>query len=296
MQSYPEASLIGGQRGLVSTETRCMSAPELFELAQATRLRALEMIYSAKMGHVGGDFSCLDILTVLYQDVLNVDPARPDWPERDRFVLSKGHASGALYATLAMRGFFPADRLATYMAPLSKLNGHPNRNATAGVEANTGPLGHGLPIALGMALGAKNAGAAWRVFVLTGDGEMQEGSNWEAAMTAAHNRLDNLTLIIDRNRLQQGDETENTSKLNPLDEKLKAFGWEVISLDGHDHAELSARLRALPLATGRPNCIIANTVKGKGVSFMENNVAWHHKVPNEKEYKSARRELGARPE
>jgi len=133
-------------------------------------------------------------------------------------------------------------------------------------------------------------------FPLTGDGELQEGSNWEAAMTAAHNGLDNLTLIIDRNRLQQGDETENTSKLNPLDEKLKAFGWEVVSLDGHDHAALSARLNALPFAKGRPNCIIANTVKGKGVSFMENNVAWHHKLPNADEYKAARRELGARPE
>lgn len=288
MHTSQDSSQNGGKPGL--------SAAELYELAQAARVRALEMTYTARMGHVGGDFSCLDILTVLYHDVLNIDPTRPSWPDRDRFVLSKGHASGALYSTLAAKGFFPAEALKTYMAPLSKLNGHPNRNATPGVEANTGPLGHGLPIALGMALGAKNAGADWRVFVLTGDGELQEGSNWEAAMTAAHSGLDNLTLIIDRNRLQQGDETENTSKLDPLDEKLKAFGWEVVFLDGHDHAALSARLNALPFAKERPNCIIANTVKGKGVSFMENNVAWHHKLPNADEYKAARRELGARPE
>ena len=274
-------------------EMTAMNPETLAEIARKARISALNMTYRAKMGHVGGDFSCLDILTVLYHQVMRINPDQPDSPDRDRFVMSKGHASGALYSTLAMKGFFPVAELETYMQPLARLNGHPNRVTTPGVEANTGPLGHGAPIALGMALGAKLANQSWRVFVLTGDGELQEGSNWEAAMTAAHNKLDNLTLIVDRNRLQQGDKAENTSSLDPLGDKWKAFGWHVLEVDGHDHAALGEALSADLDTGGRPRCIIANTVKGKGVSFMENNVAWHHKLPNADEYAQAMEELGA---
>ena len=245
------------------------------------------MAYKAKLGHPGGDLSGADILAVLFRAVLKFDPANPNDPARDRFVLSKGHASGSFYATLAMSGFFPEELLQTYMAPLSQLNGHPDRNKLPGVEANTGPLGHGLPIAVGMALGGQLDRAAWRVFVLTGDGELQEGSNWEAAMAAAHNGLDKLTVIVDRNRLQQGDGTENTVRLDPLDEKWTAFGFATRVIDGHDHAALLDTFGALPFEPGKPSCIIAKTVKGKGVSFMENKAVWHHKIPTAEELAAA---------
>tara|TARA_R110001599_G_scaffold323327_2_gene534740 strand:+ start:6125 stop:6991 length:867 start_codon:yes stop_codon:yes gene_type:complete len=278
--------------GATHAPNSTIEAPAVQAKANRVRILALEMAYRAKMGHLGGDFSCLDILTVLYQSVLNVDPNEPSSPDRDRFVLSKGHVSGALYATLATAGFFPLEQLESYMAPLSKLNGHPNRLYTPGVEANTGPLGHGLPIAVGMAIGAKLQNAPWRVFALTGDGELQEGSNWEAAMTAGHRKLDNLTVIVDRNRLQQGDGTENTVGLDPLDAKWAAFGWAVKEVDGHDHQALFDALEPTPSETGRPTCIIANTTKGKGVSFMENKAAWHHKIPNADEFEAALIELG----
>lgn len=264
-------------------------AQHLKQAANAMRRRALQMVFNAKMGHPGGDFSAADILTVLYQGVLRVDPARPAWPDRDRFILSKGHISAAFYATLAMAGFFPLEQLDTYMGPQSPLNGHPDRNKLPGVEANTGPLGHGLPIAVGAALAAQLDNAAWRTFVLTGDGELQEGSNWEAAMCAGHNKLSNLTLIVDRNRLQQGDQTENTAALDPLDAKFLAFGWEVSRIDGHDHQALLDVLSRPPRE--KPHCVIADTVKGKGVSFMENKVAWHHKVPSADELANALAEL-----
>jgi len=251
------------------------------------------MVHAARLGHPGGDLSAADLLATLYFHVLRVDPARPRDPDRDRFVLSKGHASGALYATLAEAGFFSAEMLDTYMQPLSPLNGHPDRNKVPGVEANTGPLGHGLPIAVGMALAAKMDAAEWRTFVLTGDGELQEGSNWEALMSAAQFRLDRLTLIVDRNGLQQGNTTEATVALEPLGDRLRAFGWSVVEVDGHDHAALVETFARLPVESGRPSAIVARTRKGRGVSFMEGRVEWHHRVPTDSELAAALAELEA---
>lgn len=253
------------------------------------RRTAFEMVYNAQLGHPGGDFSAIDVLAALYFGVLRYDPARPNWAERDRFIMSKGHATGALYSALCAAGYFPQDWLATYMQPGSLLNGHPNRNYLPGVETNTGPLGHGFPVAVGVAIAGGLAGLDYRTFVLTGDGEQQEGSNWEAAMVAGHRKLNRLTLIIDRNRLQQGAGTEDTSGLDPLDEKYAAFGWDVTMIDGHDPAALLAALAAPP--GDRPRCVIANTVKGKGVSFMENKAAWHHGVPNAEQFATAMKEL-----
>jgi transketolase len=249
------------------------------------------MVHEARMGHPGGDLSCADVLAVLYFHVLRLRPELPRDPERDRFVLSKGHASAALYAALAERGFFPPEMLDTYMRPLSQLNGHPDRNKVPGVEANTGPLGHGLPIAVGMATAARLDRATWRTFVLTGDGELQEGSNWEAIMLAAHLKLDNLTAIVDRNRLQQGDGTENTVTLEPLAERWRAFGWGVVEVDGHDVEALTRVFDALPAVAGRPTCVLARTNKGRGVSFIEDRVEWHHRVPTEQELAAALVEL-----
>jgi transketolase len=249
------------------------------------------MVHAARLGHPGGDLSAADILAALYTCILNIDPLQPRDPGRDRFILSKGHCSAALYAVLAETGFFPLDSLAEFMKPLSILNGHPDRNKALGVEANTGPLGHGLPIAVGAAKAARITGAPWRTFVLTGDGELQEGSNWEAAMAGAHFRLDNLTLIVDRNRLQQGDETERTMALEPLAGRWRAFGWAVEEVDGHDMKALVETLGAVPFETGRPNCIIAHTHKGRGVSFMEDRAEWHHRIPNDQELAAALAEL-----
>lgn len=265
----------------------------LQQKANWIRLSAMTMNHHAQLGHTGGDLSSADILAVLFLGgVLQVDPSRPRWLQRDRFILSKGHGAAAYYSTLAARGFFPVDQLKTYMDPLSMLNGHPDRNKLPGVEANTGPLGHGLPIAVGAALAARMRKEAWRVFVLTGDGELQEGSNWEAAMTAQHYRLDNLTVIVDRNRIQQGDFTENTIRMEPLAERFTAFGFAVEEIDGHSIETLFERFSHLPLESGKPTCIIARTVKGKGVSFAENQPAWHHGVPTSEQLAAAAAELG----
>ena len=261
------------------------------EKALWMRRRAFRMVYEKQLGHPGGDFSAIDIVATLYFGVLRFDPAQPNWPERDRFVMSKGHATGALYTVLAAAGYFPEDWLDTYMLDHSKLNGHPNRKYLPGVETNTGPLGHGFPVALGIAIAGQITGADYRTYVLTGDGEQQEGSNWEAAMTAGHRKVKNLTLIVDRNRLQQGAGTEETNGLDPLDAKYRAFGWEVVELDGHDHAALLDVLGAPVGDRDKPLCVIANTVKGKGVSFMENKAKWHHGVPNQAEFEQAMKEL-----
>jgi transketolase len=253
------------------------------------RRTAFTMVHRAQLGHPGGDFSAADILATLYVGVLRFRPDQPAWPDRDRFVMSKGHATGVLYTALAAAGYFDESLLDTYMAHHSRLNGHPNRNYLPGVEANTGPLGHGFPIAVGIALAGKLAGRSYRTFVLTGDGEQQEGSNWEAAMVATHKGLTLLTLIIDRNRLQQGQGTEETSSLDPLDQKYAAFGFEVQQVDGHDPVALLTVLGAPP--GERPRCVIANTVKGKGVSFMEHQAKWHHGVPNDAQFAQAMAEL-----
>jgi transketolase len=261
----------------------------LRERANQSRTTDLHMIGRAGLGHVGGDMSVLDILTTLFFAVLRVDPEKPDWPDRDRFVLSKGHTAGALYTTLAAAGFFATTELDTFAAPMSALNGHPNRVKVPGVETNTGPLGHGLPIAVGMAVAGRLAASSRHVYVVLGDGELQEGSNWEAAMTAGHRRLANLTAIVDRNRLQQGARTEETSALDPLDDKFRAFGWDARVVDGHDHLAL---LEAFTAPRGeRPTCVIANTIKGRGVSFMEDRVEWHHRVPTAEQIGLATAEL-----
>lgn len=275
---------------VAKTATLAQRAQIVRERANWLRRRSFRMVFEAGQGHPGGDFSAADILATLYFDAMRYDPAQPKAPWRDRFVMSKGHCTGVLYSTLALAGFFPEEDLTTYMQPLSKLNGHPNCNYVAGVETNTGPLGHGMPVAVGMAISAKLDRSPSRVFVLTGDGEQQEGSNWEAAMTAAHRKLDNLTLIIDRNRLQQGARTEDTVGLDPLDAKYRAFGWDVAMADGNDPESL------LPLLDGsiprdKPLCIVANTIKGKGVSFMEDQASWHHGVPNAEQFEQAMKEL-----
>lgn len=267
-------------------------AATLHRRAQAVRRQSLRMVHRAGLGHPGGDLSAADILVTLYFSILHVDARQPRNPERDRMIMSKGHASGVLYATLAEAGFFPQAELLTFMQPNSRLNGHPRAGIVPGVEASTGPLGHGLPVAAGAALAAKIDAAPWRVFVLTGDGELQEGSNWEAAMTAAQYQLDNLVLIIDRNRLQQGAGTEETVRLEPLADRWHAFGWEVREVDGHDHAALQEMLGRVPFARGRPSCLIAHTHKGQGVSFIRDQVGWHHRVPTDTELARALQELG----
>jgi transketolase len=261
----------------------------LREMSAAVRRDIVVMIDRAQMGHIGGDLSVTDILVALFGAVLNVDPAHPDRPDRDRFILSKGHCAGALYATLARCGFFAREELATFMAPRSMLNGHPDRNKVPGVETNTGPLGHGFPVAVGCALAARLRGASWRTVVVLGDGEMQEGSNWEAAMTASHYRLSSMLAVVDRNRLQQGAPTEETKSLEPFAEKWTSFGWEVRDADGHDHDALLAAFR--PSTAGLPVAVIANTIKGKGVSFIEDRVEWHHKVPTAEQVRAAIEEL-----
>jgi transketolase len=272
-----------------ATRRSTMDETELQDLAASVRRTVVTMVDRAGLGHIGGDLSVTDILVTLFGAVLDVDPADPTRFDRDRFILSKGHCAGALYATLAHFGFFGRDELRTFMAPLSALNGHPNRTKVPGVETNTGPLGHGFPVGVGCALAAKLRGLDYRTFVVLGDGELQEGSNWEAAMTAAHYDLDNLTAIVDRNRLQQGATTSDTKELEPLPDKWAAFGFEVRVVDGHDHAALLEAFQ--PSKRGMPVAIIANTIKGKGVSFMENRVEWHHKVPSAEQVELAIGEL-----
>src|SRR5438874_306523 len=239
-----------------------LDAAALKRVANRLRFSAMTMTNHAGLGHTGGDLSSADILTTLYfGGVLRINSADPTWEQRDRFIMSKGHCSGMFYSTLAYRGFFPKEMLGSFMDPLSKLNGHPDRNKLPGVEANTGPLGHGLPIGVGAALAARMRHEQWRVFVLVGDGELQEGSNWEAAMTAQHYGLDNLVVIVDRNRIQQGDFTENISRVDSLVQRWNAFGFATVELDGHDHAAMLERFQSLPLEPGKPNCIVANTIK-----------------------------------
>jgi transketolase len=266
-----------------------IDVPGLEAMAAGVRRSVVTMVDRAGLGHIGGDLSVTDILVTLFGAVLDVDPTDPTRADRDRFILSKGHCAGALYATLAHCGFFPRAELSTFMAPLSPLNGHPNRTKVPGVETNTGPLGHGFPVGVGCALAAKLRNQASRTFVVLGDGELQEGSNWEAAMTAAHYDLSNLTAIVDRNRLQQGARTEETKQLEPLADKWIAFGFEARVIDGHDFTQLLEAMQ--PSTTGRPVAVIANTIKGKGVSFMEDRVEWHHKVPSAEQVELALQEL-----
>jgi transketolase len=263
----------------------------LAEAARLVRRRDIEMVRAAGLGHIGGEFSVIDILVTLYLHALNTSPEQLGDPERDRFILSKGHAAAALYTTLAVAGFLPPDELSTFMQPQSALNGHPARTKIAAVEASTGPLGHGLPIAVGTAFAGKLDSSARRTFVVVGDGELQEGSNWEALMTAGNHRLSHLCVIVDRNRLQQGARVDQTNDLEPLGDKLAAFGMEVVDVDGHDHGALLDVFADVPAPSGRPTAVIAHTMKGHPISFMSDNVAWHHKVPSPDELTQALAEL-----
>lgn len=259
--------------------------------ANEIRKWVLNMTSRAKSGHTGTNFSTADLLAVLYGGILNVRPEEPMWPLRDRFILSKGHGCAAVYATLALRGFFPLDWLETYYQDGGKLAGHITHKGVHGVEASTGSLGHGLPIGCGMALAGKRNQESWRTFVLLSDGELDEGSNWEAILFAAHHQLDNLIAIIDYNKLQSLTWVKDTLNLEPLADKWKAFGWSVKTIDGHDAGAIETVLKSIPFEPGKPSCVIADTVKGKGVSFMENKNLWHYRSANEEELALAMKEL-----
>jgi transketolase len=251
------------------------------------------MIHNSKSSHIGSSFSSVELLVVLYNGVLRVDPARPGWPDRDRFILSKGHGCAAFYAVLAERGFFPLEWLDTFYQNGSRLPGHATHTCLPGVEVSTGSLGHGLSIACGMALAAKRDGKSYRVFVLLSDGECDEGSTWEAVLFASHHRLDNLIAIVDYNKIQSLGRVEEVINLEPFAEKWRSFGWAVREIDGHDILEIEDTLTQVPFEAGRPSCVIAHTVKGKGVSFMEDKLLWHYRSPQGEEYEAALAELEA---
>ena len=264
-------------------------------LAWLIRRHGLEMTHLSRGSHIGAIFSLAEIMATLYTGVLNVNPADPAMPERDRLILSKGHAGAAVYAALAERGFFPVEELKTHYANGSRLSGHVSHKGVPGVEFSTGSLGHGLPAAAGMALGAKKDHAPWRVYCVLGDGECDEGAVWEAALQARQFALDNLIAVVDFNRMQSLDFCENTLALEPFADKWRAFGWRAIEADGHDVDALRAAFDEAKgnLGGGQPTVIIAKTVKGKGVSFMENNILWHYRTPQGEEYEAALRELEA---
>jgi len=266
-----------------------MSAAQ--ELAKKVRIHALKMANSGGGSHIGSALSIADILAVLYTEILHLDPKDPTLEQRDRFVLSKGHAGAALYATLAETGFFPVSKLATHYQDGSDLCGHVSHKGIPGVEVSTGSLGHGLNLATGMALAAKIDQRKHRIFTLLSDGECDEGSTWEAVLFAAHHHLDNLIAIIDYNKIQSLDTVADTLELEPLADKWRSFGWQVQEVDGHNHQQLQSGLSALPLESDCPSVIICHTVKGKGVSFMENTVLWHYRVPRGEEFAAALQEL-----
>jgi transketolase len=269
-----------------------IDAAALKAIAAQLRGRVIDMCHAAASAHLGSSLSCLDILTVAYWRVLRIDPNQPDDPLRDRFILSKGHAAMALYATLAARGFFPEDELSTYNPDGGRLAEHPPANQLPGVEAATGSLGHGLPLGLGMALAGRIKGEAFRVYALLSDGENNEGSVWEAAMFAAGQKLESVCVIVDYNKWQATARSNETLALAPLADKWRAFGWDVTETDGHDVEALAALMANVPNGSGKPVAIIAHTVKGKGVSFMEDDNNWHYRAPTAEEVVLARQELG----
>jgi transketolase len=262
------------------------------ELAYKIRYHAVNMTHTGNSSHIGGVLSIADILAVLYNDILKVFPDDPKHPDRDRFILSKGHAGAGVYAVLAEKGFFPVDMLKQHYQNGSLLSGHVSHKGIPGVELSTGSLGHGLPIGCGMAYAAKLDKKLHKVVVLMSDGECDEGSNWEAIMFAAHHHLNNLVAIVDYNKIQSLDKVANTLGLEPFEDKWKAFGWNTYSIDGHNHTELINTLKTIwSQRNNQPNVIIANTIKGKGISFMENKVLWHYRSPQGDEFKQALKEL-----
>ena len=275
--------------------TNAKNAPDTAALAKvAAKLRGkiVDMCHASGSAHLGSSLSCVDILTAAYWDVLNLDPARPKDPMRDRFILSKGHAAMAIYATLATRGFFPVEELATYNQNNGRLAEHPPANMIPGVEAATGSLGHGLPIGIGMAVAGRLHGLGYRVYALLSDGENNEGSVWEAAMFAGAQKLERLCVIVDYNKWQATARSNETLALAPLRDKWAAFGWDAHEIDGHDLNQLTSAMRALPNGSGKPVVLIAHTVKGKGVSFMEDDNNWHYRAPTAEEVFAAHKELG----
>lgn len=257
------------------------------------RRDVIDMIYRAKTGHIGGDFSEMDILVTLYFKHMNISPENAKDPNRDRFILSKGHSVEALYSVLAKKGFFPKSDLETYSRFQSKYIGHPN-NKVNGIEMNSGSLGHGLSVSVGMALAAKMDKASYRVYTVMGDGELAEGSVWEGAMAAGHYKLDNLTAVVDRNRLQISGSTEEVMSQDSQDDRWSSFGWNVIHAVGNDMASLDKAFQTAKETKGKPTVVIADTIKGYGVSFIENSAPWHHKVPSQEEYEKAIIELEQR--
>ena len=264
---------------------------ELKLIANSLRIDIIKMLAESKSGHPGGSLSACEILTALYFKEMNIDPKNPKWEDRDRFVLSKGHGAPVLYAALAEKGYFPKEELMKLRKIGSMLQGHPDMKGIPGVDMSTGSLGQGLAAANGMALAGKIDNKDYRVYALIGDGESQEGIIWEAAMFAAHYKLDNLTVFLDHNGLQIDGRNEEVMNIEPIDEKFKAFGWNVISIDGHDFEEIFKALESAKKTTGKPTMIVAKTVKGKGVSFMENQAGWHGKAPNKEETEQALNEL-----
>lgn len=271
-----------------------MTDQELAKIANEVRRGIVTGVHAAKSGHPGGSLGAADIMTYLYFEEMDVDPANPNRAERDRFVLSKGHCAPALYAVLAERGFFPKEELETLRHIGSRLQGHPNMNDTPGVDMSTGSLGQGISAAVGMALAAKHWGDGYRVYTLLGDGECEEGQVWEAAMFAGNHALDNLVAVVDHNGLQIDGTIDEVNSAMPLADKFRAFKWHVIELaDGNDMAQIEAAFAEAREVTGVPVAIIAETVKGKGVSFMENQVGWHGKAPNDEQFEQAMAELAA---
>ncbi len=264
---------------------------ELKRISNEVRKGIIQSVYSAKSGHPGGSLSCADILTVLYFNQMNINPEKPKDEARDRFVLSKGHASPALYSTLANRGYFPKEELKTFRHVGSKLQGHPDMNKTLGVDMSTGSLGQGLSVANGIAMASKLKSDGIRVYCLLGDGEIEEGQIWEAVMTAVHRKLDNLCVIVDNNNLQIDGKIEDVKNSLPIGSKFKNFGFNVLEVDGNDIKQLVEAFQIARTVKGMPTAIIAKTIKGKGISFMENQVGWHGKAPNEEQYNQAMREL-----
>lgn len=264
---------------------------ELQEKANSIRQEIVKMVAEASSGHPGGSLSAADILAYLYFHEMNIDPQNPNEPNRDRFVLSKGHASPVLYAALAEKGFFPKEELASFRKLNSRLQGHPSKKSLPGVDMSTGSLGQGLSAASGMALAAKLDKKDYRVYALLGDGEIQEGMIWEAAMSTSHFQLDNLTAFLDYNGLQIDGSTSEVMDPNPLDAKFRAFNWHVIMIDGHDFQQINQAIEEAKQTKGKPTMIIAKTIKGKGVSFMENQVGWHGTAPNAEQLAQALQEL-----
>ena len=269
------------------------SLKDLKKRAAVIRKHIIDEVYNAASGHPGGSLSCADILTVLYFEEMNIDPQRPSWEDRDRFVLSKGHCAPALYATLAERGFFPVEDLVKFRSADSYLEGHPSMRYVPGVDMSTGSLGQGISAATGMALAGKLDGKDYRVYAVLGDGEIQEGQVWEACMAAAHYKLDNLTAFLDHNGLQIDGNIADVMSPEPVTEKFKAFGWNVIHIDGHDIPQIIDALKKAKEVKGKPTMIIADTVKGKGVAFMENQAGWHGSAPNKEQRDQAMAELDA---